>query len=298
MCYSFGGLNRNSALLPHCSGFPHCRGVGYNPRMKRIAWLTDLHLNFLDEKGVGKFVSSLAATKADAFLVGGDTGEARDVALHLNTLDTALARPIYFVLGNHDYYGGTIAGVRAKVEALCAACPNLKWLSRSGVITLTELTCLVGHDGWGDGRIGDYDRSSVELNDWQLIGELSGLGKSNRLARLKALGDEAAAHFRAVLPEALERFRHVIVLTHVPPFREACWHEGRISDDDWLPHFTCKAAGDTLCEAMAARPDRQMMVLCGHTHSPGEAPILANLRVLTGGAVYGEPKVQRVLDVS
>lgn len=39
---------------------------------------------------------------------------------------------------------------------------------------------------------------------------------------------------------------------HVPPFREASWHQGRISDDDWLPHFTCKAVGDVLREAMVA----------------------------------------------
>ena len=39
------------------------------------------------------------------------------------------------------------------------------------------------------------------------------------------------------------------------------------------------------------------MVLCGHTHGSGEAPILSNLRVLTGGAVYGKPGVQRVLEV-
>ena len=83
----------------------------------------------------------------------------------------------------------------------------------------------------------------------------------------------------------------------MPPFREACWHEGRISDDDWLPHFTCKAVGDVLSEAMRARPDRQMTVLCGHTHGAGEAEILPNLRVSTGGAVYGEPEVQRVFEV-
>ena len=40
-----------------------------------------------------------------------------------------------------------------------------------------------------------------------------------------------------------------------------------------------------------------MTVLCGHTHSPGEAQVLPNLLVLTGGAEYGRPEVQRVLTV-
>jgi hypothetical protein len=45
----------------------------------------------------------------------------------------------------------------------------------------------------------------------------------------------------------------------------------------------------------SAAPDRQMTVLCGHTHGSSEAEILPNLRVLTGGAVYGNPCVQRLL---
>jgi Icc protein len=74
------------------------------------------------------------------------------------------------------------------------------------------------------------------LNDWGLINEFSGIyeDRYERLAKLYALGDEAADHFRTVLPDALRRFRHIVVLTHVPPFRDACWHEGRISNDGWF----------------------------------------------------------------
>ena len=102
---------------------------------------------------------------------------------------------------------------------------------------------------------------------------------------------------RALLPDALDRFQHVLVVTHVPPFRESCWHEGRISDNDWLPHFACKAVGDVLADEMKKHLGKQMTVICGHTHGAGEAQILPNLRVLTGGAEYGNPVKQRVLEV-
>ncbi|QEH36583.1 Calcineurin-like phosphoesterase superfamily domain protein [Aquisphaera giovannonii] len=263
--------------------------------MKRLAWLTDIHLNFLRHAGLSAFFASLP--EADAFAITGDIGEAHDVAEHLRAF--AELGPAYFVLGNHDFYRGSIGSVRAEVRKLCRGVPNLAWMPDAGVVDLTESTCLVGHDGWGDGRLGDYQGSDVMLNDFALIGEFDGFHEdpAQRLAKLHALGDEAAAHFRSVLPEALARFRHVVVLTHVPPFRDACWHEGKVSDDNWLPFFICKAAGDALLEAMAAAPDRQMTVLCGHTHGSGEAQILPNLRVLTGGAVYGKPCVQRVLEV-
>jgi hypothetical protein len=265
--------------------------------MKHLAWLTDIHLNFLAPEGVAAFIRELARLECDGFLLSGDIGEADDLVTYLDAVAAEVARPVHFVLGNHDFYGGSIAAVRSRVEELCARRANLHWLSRSGVVALTGETCLVGHDGWGDGRLGDYWGSEVELNDWWMIEELAGLEKDARLARLQALGVEAADHFRAVLPCALQHHRNIVVVTHVPPFREACWYQGRISDDNWLPHFTCHAVGEVLAEAMRNALDHRMTVLCGHTHGAGEAQILPNLRVLTGGAIYGRPVVDRVLQV-
>ena len=115
--------------------------------------------------------------------------------------------------------------------------------------------------------------------------------------QLQRLGDEAALHFRKVLPDALARFVHVYLLAHVPPFPEGCTWQGRITTDKWLPHVCCKAVGDVLAEAMKARPDRRMTVLCGHTHQPADAMVLPNLRVVTGAAEYYKPRLQGVLDV-
>lgn len=265
--------------------------------MKRLAWITDIHLDFLDRPGVDSFLRTLREAAADGILLSGDISVATDVAVQLKRFADALECSIYFVLGNHDYYNGSIAGVRQKISALCAACPTLIWLSETGVVPVSDLSGVVGHCGWGDGRLGDYWGSDVRLNDWLLIGDFVDLDDKDRLTKLHALGDEAAAHLSSVLPEALERFAHVIVVTHVPAFREACWHEGHISDDPWLPHFTCKAVGDVLARAMVARPDRQMTLVCGHTHGGGEAQILPNLKVFTGRAVYGQPVIQQVLQV-
>jgi hypothetical protein len=164
-------------------------------------------------------------------------------------------------------------------------------------VTLAPDVALVGVDGWADGRFGDYARSPVMLNDYVLIADLAGLSRGARLARLKQLGDEEALRLEGPLAAALERHRRVIVGTHVPPFKEACWHEGRISDDSFLPHFTCRAVGEVLRRAALANPGRKIRVLCGHTHGAGTAEILPNLKVVTGGAEYGEPRVQGVIEL-
>ncbi len=263
--------------------------------MKHLVWVTDIHLNFIATAAVEAFCRRIADAEPDAVLVGGDIGEAPDVAAYLQIMAEHLARPIYFVLGNHDFYHGSIAQVRKEAAALSRPSEWLRYLPECGVVALTEYTGLIGHDAWGDGRIGDYAGSGVLLNDYRLIKELTGLDRAARLRNLNALGDEAAQYLRGVLPEALTRFQRVLVLLHVPPFREACWHQGHISDEDWLPHFTCKAVGDVLFEAMSAWPDRQMTVLCGHTHGAGTTQILPNLEVKTGGAEYGWPNLQELL---
>src|SRR5205814_6880233 len=127
----------------------------------------------------------------------------------LRLLEWSCECPVYFVLGNHDFYRGSIGQVRARVAELARASPWLRWLPEAGVVPLTERACLVGHDGWGDGRLGNPVGSQVMLNDFLLIQEFAGLTRPELLARLNALGDEAAAYFAAHLPAALARFEHV-----------------------------------------------------------------------------------------
>ena len=265
--------------------------------VRRLAWATDVHLNFLTARGVDVFCESLAHQTADAVLLTGDIAEAPSLGGLLSAVASALRIPIYFVLGNHDFYHGGIPEVREAVVDLCRRSEHLRWLPAMGVVTLAPDVALVGVDGWADGRLGDYARSPVMLNDYVLIAELTGLSHGARLARLSQLGDDEAARLSGPLAEALERHRRVIVATHVPPFKEACWHEGKISNDDWLPHFTSRAVGDVLRRAALAHPDRKIRVLCGHTHGAGTAEILPNLKVVTGGAEYGEPEVQGVIEL-
>lgn len=263
--------------------------------MRGIAWLTDIHLNFLNEAQIKEFCRTISDKKPDAVLISGDISEAHTLEDHLRLLESCLQRPIFFVLGNHDFYRGSIDSVRQKAKLLSESTTWLNWLPHIGVVELTKQTGLIGHDSWGDGRLGAGARSQVILNDFFLIQDLS--ESQDLFGKLNALGDEAADYFRNHLPESLKRYQHILVSVHVPPFKESCWHEGRISDDDWLPHFTCHAVGEVLLRTMREHPDNTMTVVCGHTHGSGVVRILPNLEVKTGGAKYGKPHVQEILSI-
>jgi predicted MPP superfamily phosphohydrolase len=262
----------------------------------RAIWLNDIHLEFLDLRQIRRFLDKLSAQPADCILIAGDIAQAPSVADSLLMMESAVPCPIYFVLGNHDFYHGSIRAVRSSISALVGKSSRLRWLNRSGVTRLTEKTVLIGHDGWGDGRLGDFRHSSVILNDFLLIKELAGLNREDLRQQLQSLGDEAAHHFLATVPQALAVAEHVVVLTHVPPFLEASWYDGRYCAPDWLPFFACRAAGDVLKEAMKANPTKRMTVLCGHTHGGGSSKILPNLTAHTGPAEYGRPVIQRIFE--
>lgn len=263
----------------------------------RVTWVTDIHLDFLSQQAGEAFFATMAWHHPDAVFLTGDISVAPTLLGHLRAMGEALNRPSYFVLGNHDFYHGSIARVRQAVREGCQADPLLRYLPDSGVIPLTASTALVGHDGWGDGRYGDYASSPVRLNDHLLIEELTGLSPRRLQRELMRLGDEAAGYLLKTLPQAFARYPRVIVLTHVPPFRESCWYQGHVSNDEWLPFFACQAVGDALREIMTARPHCRLTVYCGHTHHSGTAQVLPNLLVLTGAAEYGAPALSGVLEI-
>jgi predicted phosphohydrolase len=203
-------------------------------------------------------------------------------------------------LGNHDFYHGSIKEVRRMISRFSYETKRLIYLSNAPVLELTPTTAVIGHDGWGDGRFGDFNGSSVILNDYVLIKELCCLKSDDTLDKpklrkiIEKLGDEAAEHLDHVLLPAVNKYEEVVVVTHVPPFQESAWYEGKQSTSDFMPFFSCKATGEVLLGAAKLNPKCNIKVLCGHTHGNGTAQILDNLKVFTAGAVYKRPVIQRI----
>jgi predicted phosphohydrolase len=263
----------------------------------RATWLTDIHLNFLRPLALQAFYDRVRAEKPDILLVTGDIGEGDSVLRFVDEL--ANIAPIYFVLGNHDYYRSSIATVRAAMQRLDE---RMTWLPAHDAMRLTARVVMIGADGWGDARCGDTE-SQVLLSDWQLIDEFKRL-KGDRAARnelLQRLGANEARALRDRLSRAPES-PELLVLTHVPPFPEACIYEDQQSEPGYLPWFTCISTGEVLVEYANAHPDTQITVLCGHAHGRGVFCPASNLEVRTGGWPrgvdgYGNPVVQATLDL-
>src|SRR5690242_9724006 len=138
----------------------------------QYAWLTDIHLNFIDDVARQKFYQEIVNTKCDGVLISGDIAEAPCLVDILNEMARYIDKPIYFVLGNHDYYRGQIQEVHDAITKLTQNNDNIFWLPASGMKKLDNNTLLIGQDGWADGRLGDYQNSRVVLNDSRMIADL------------------------------------------------------------------------------------------------------------------------------
>lgn len=267
--------------------------IAVHSSMSAFLWASDLHLDHLDDTGRHQLASTIAADPAPIVLTG-DLATSGTLVADLEWLAGTANAPLFFVLGNHDHYGGSVASVRDQVLAL-AERPPIRWLPPAGVVPLGDDWALIGVDGWADGRHGDPLGTPVRLNDDRLIAELAAQpSRRGRLAVRQALADADAARLETLLSRAIPTAHHIVVATHVPPFVESLPRTGRLAGAEWLPLLVCEATGQVLRRAAAAHPEQHFLVLAGHTHVATDVLITANLRCRVAPARYGIPQVETV----
>ncbi len=270
---------------------------------------SDLHLNFLSEPEIKAFCSDVTKSKPDGVIITGDISEAPSLVNHLKLLEQEIQKPIYYVLGNHDYYRGSVSVVRNIVaDKAHGKCSNLFYLPSIGrvppveesvkpaIVALTGNTCLVGHDGWYDGQYANWFAPGVVvMSDYMLIGEFRNSymsGNSTGIyTQMQVLANECGLHIRKHVAEACKDFKTVIFATHIPPWPQNSVHRGRISDFRWLPNFSSKIAGDALIDVATAHPKNEFVVLCGHSHGSAHYCPLPNINSYTANSEYGSPEI-------
>lgn len=256
--------------------------------MNKIAWTTDIHLDRLNERDYLEYKEYLQELNPDLLIISGDIAEGEKVCQSLKDFNHSFSFPIYFVLGNHDFYWGSFDGVEENVRNLIKVSDNLNWLTEADVIPLNETTAIIGVEGWGDGRNGTLNLSEGSSRDLHSIADYKGLSRDKIGKLLNKLGEKYAEILRPKLLEAIKNFRNIVLVTHVPPFVEACYDRSwRIIGEYKQPFYTCKAIGDMLLEVMNENPSCQVTVLCGHTHENADVKILDNLRVRVKESGYG-----------
>ena len=262
----------------------------------KLAWMTDIHLNFLDDYNIEMFLKSINQNDFDYLTISGDISDAIRLIKHLEFIEKWIKKPVYFVLGNHDFYHGSFEDIDEKVRKFCKD-KNLIYLTNNGIFKLSKNTGLIGHNGWADGGYGDYLNSRIDLNDYYKIHDLIGLNKMERLTIMNKMGKTSSRYLSKMIENGFEQFNNLILVTHVSPFKEACYYKNQISGEDYLPYYSCKSVGDMIKREMKKRPDKKIMILCGHTHFAFEKEF-GNISIKVGQSEYRYPKTQEIINIT
>lgn len=270
--------------------------------MATFAWATDIHLDFLgeDKQRLIQFGESLIASNPTGIVLTGDLSVARQLVYHLSALEKIVQRPIYFVLGNHDYYGSSIEAVRKGMRDLAGMSPFLRYMPTMPYMLATPNTALVGHDGWYDALIGDWQNSSFNMTDWYSIHDFLPVNgsKATIVAESRKLAHAGVTHVQNGIKAAVKYVKEIVVLTHFPPYQQSHVHQGQPGEHTVMPWFTSKMMGDMLLDASKAFPHVKFRVLCGHTHGKWDGQITNNLSVHVGAAEYNKPQLQGLVELA
>ena len=255
-------------------------------------WVGDLHLDKADKRQQAQLFGTISSSQSNCVIITGDIGNAHDLQDHLKALAAVCwPRPCYFVPGNHDYHGTSIADLEMALARLQQKVANFHFLDGKKLIPLGQNTCLIGQGGWADARAGEGQHTTVDSPDRHAIRDFQGMGRRMALRKMNELGQESAAAIRKILPLALTRYHHVVIATHVPPYPTAVRYDDQPCSRMHLPHFVNLSTGLAILGIARAFPQSRITILAGHAHSKCIQTILPNLTIRVGHARTGRPDV-------
>lgn len=297
-----------------------------------LIWLSDIHLDHLKYNPDARFefYEEIKQVNCKRIIITGDIANGSptdegdphfwhyllEMNKYLNNKNSKDLFYIDFVLGNHDFWGNSIANIR---HINASRLPfNIVWSSHCGILpwvgwVVNTKANIVGFDGWYDCRYGVVNSTAgLSMNDWRYIEEFDTTPDSpnGELAikftkdmcpvdALQAFADKEVANFTAKLIEFENKLvvptNNYIILTHVPPFPENAKHDGRISRETKLPFYASKVSGDMLLQLADNNPDKNYFVFCGHSHAFAYHSPRENLQVWTAAAEYKFPRISGYL---
>lgn len=264
--------------------------------MSKLIWASDVHLNFLHNKKDSRnnFYYELKKAEGDNILLTGDIAESQNVVLYIEEMQERTGKPVHFVLGNHDFYGSSILAAKQSVK-------HLNYLPKNMGTPLSDDTILIGVDGWGDCRNGDYENSRLTMSDWLYIDDLRkeyGKGMAKLKVQLMKLADMDASKLKRRVLKALNSgYKKIIIATHVPPFEEVCLNAGKKSTPSGLPFFSSQCLGSTILPIAKKNSAVDFLWLSGHTHSRARHKPCNNMTCKVAKAEYYHPQIEETFNV-
>lgn len=248
-----------------------------NMEKLKFLWFTDTHLNRVSPIKKLLFIKHIIKENPQGIFLTGDISCGAFLYYDLYLLATFIKCPIYFVLGNHDYWYSNFKSIEKDVTKLCKKFKNLIWLSKSDPILLNKDVAIIGDEGWYDGYNGNNQLLKFTFDQY-LIKDFQSLSFDERLVSWRNLAKESNIRLEEKLQKAIDlNCKTIYLLTHCPPWKEATRDEGTILEKFWLPYNTNIQLGIMIEKIMKKKLTFKTIILCGHIHQDVTIHVSSNI---------------------
>lgn len=204
---------------------------------QKILWVTDTHFTLRD-RSINHFVELASSSKYSNVFITGDIANDGILGI-LHLIEKKISKPIYFVLGNSDHnYYQEILNVQKSIKQNFEKSKFLHYLDNK-IIFLDEKYALIGFDGFA--------------NTWV----------ANEYSQFHKLIESLKVNIEHSIKMDSKK---IIILTHVPPFKESCWYRGKVSSGKQAEQYYCSALGNLLLDLSKKNKKIKFIVFSGHTH--------------------------------
>lgn len=258
----------------------------------KLGFATDIHLDTIvgaNRPGcvVQRIAGETLGKGCDALVISGDISTGKHFDRHFAAFCEGAKVPVYFVLGNHDFWDAPESVVRATA----ATFPG--YLDTAGVVELTPSAALVGRSGWYDTLSGQPNESKVKVDDWFRASRLLPSYSSNTPELLhracQMWSEEETEKAIPLLEAAAASYQRVYFATHFPIFEPDGTPD--IAERKWWPWSLNTTLGRALREVTDRHPNNDFTVLTGHTHRARRTQVSENLTCIGGKADFGNPQL-------
>lgn len=239
-------------------------------------WATDLHLNYFSNDYINNFGKSLKKYNAKALIVSGDISLGNRFKNDIQVLSESIGIPIYYVLGNHDYWYSSISEINLISKELQS---NNIYNLNYNIVEINNSTALLGFDGWYDCNY--LIDPEYKMSDWHKIKDFKDKDPIQYSIELS----KSFYYFKDVSLKAKEiGYVNQLIVTHVPPYKEL------IIEKPFS--FYCSSFSGEMLNSLELN---KIVCLSGHTHNRSSY-IKNNIKTYVGEACRGKPSVCGLID--
>lgn len=254
-------------------------------------WMTDIHADKKSEADVLQIIEQINEASPSYICITGDIAEHKHTVDFLNLLKSKIARPIFFVLGNHDYYQTAIEDFSSYIASLYAQ-TNLFYLPSYDAIALNDTTGIIGIDNWYNLSDHDFAQAEIRAQDFDQIIDVKGLKSNELISFFEQKYRENLKQLEKKLSLTLQTYDQIYVLMHVPPFHPTNFFDKETLQSAWRYYWSCDPIGKFLVEFMKGYPEKSIIILSGHTHVKGKHQPAPNIKAYVGDAAAAQLNYQ------